>query len=233
MKKSIWLYLFFAALILELAAVALSWELAQYIAKPLLMTFLGAYFIQQSRGSIAARQLVLLAIFFSWLGDVFLLMQEDNSRYFMAGLVCFLIAHFFYIFFFLRVRSIETVAEPWRLLRIIVVAVYVAVLFIYLYSSLGELRLPVLAYALALGTMLVCCWHAFTAGSSWFWFCLAGAVLFVISDSLLAINKFKSPFPASGFWIILTYALAQFAIVYGSLQWLALQRQHSHQKLVM
>jgi len=91
MKKSIWLYLFFAALILELAAVALSWELAQYIAKPLLMTFLGAYFIQQSRGSIAARQLVLLAIFFSWLGDVFLLIQEDNSRYFMAGLVCFLI----------------------------------------------------------------------------------------------------------------------------------------------
>src|SRR5678815_1584723 len=109
MNKSIWLYLFFTALILELVAVVLSWPTVQYIAKPLLMTFLGAYFIQKSRGSIAVRQLVLLAIFFSWLGDVFLLMQEDNSRYFMAGLVCFLIAHLFYIFFFLRVRSIETV----------------------------------------------------------------------------------------------------------------------------
>jgi len=233
MKKSIWIYLFFVTLILELTAIALSWESVQYIVKPLLLTFLGAYFIQQSRGSVAARQLVLFAIFFSWLGDVFLLMQEDNSRYFMAGLLSFLIAHIFYIFFFLRVRAIETVAEPWRILRIIVVAVYVAILFIYLFPSLGELRLPVLAYALALGTMLVCCWHAFTPGSSWFWFCLAGAVLFVISDSLLAINKFKSPFPGAGFWIILTYALAQFAIVYGSLQWLALQRQHSHQKLVM
>ena len=233
MNKSIWLYLFFTALILELVAVVLSWPTVQYIAKPLLMTFLGAYFIQKSRGSIAVRQLVLLAIFFSWLGDVFLLMQEDNSRFFMAGLVSFLIAHIFYIVFFLRVRSIETVAEPWRLPRIIVVAVYVAALFIYLFSSLGELRLPVLAYALALGGMLICCWHAFTPGSSWFWFCLAGAALFVISDSLLAINKFKSPFPGAGVWIMLTYTLAQFAIVYGSLQWLTIQRQHSHQKLVM
>jgi hypothetical protein len=41
--------------------------------------------------------------------------------------------------------------------------------------------------------MLVCCWHAFTPAVHGL-ACLAGAVLFVISDSLLAINKFKSPF---------------------------------------
>jgi uncharacterized membrane protein YhhN len=45
---------------------------------------------------------------------------------------------------------------------------------------------------------------------------MLGALLFVISDSILAINKFYQPFEAAGVLIMLTYGLAQFFIVEGA-----------------
>jgi uncharacterized membrane protein YhhN len=47
---------------------------------------------------------------------------------------------------------------------------------------------------------------------------LAGAAFFMISDSLLALNKFYEPLPFSNISIISTYALAQYSIVLGILK---------------
>ena len=47
---------------------------------------------------------------------------------------------------------------------------------------------------------------------------LLGAVFFVTSDSILAINKFHSPITLATFWIMLTYLIAQFCITYGILK---------------
>ena len=77
-------------------------------------------------------------------------------------------------------------------------------------------------YALAISAMLITAAHAFvknTGGAAMY--CTAGAGLFVMSDSLLSINKFYDSFPAAGTAIMLTYGLAQFAITKGSLQYLA------------
>jgi uncharacterized membrane protein YhhN len=54
--------------------------------------------------------------------------------------------------------------------------------------------------------------------SAGFWFALAGAVLFMISDSLLAINKFMNPLPQASLFIMLTYIAAQYLIVEGILR---------------
>ena len=46
---------------------------------------------------------------------------------------------------------------------------------------------------------------------------MIGAIFFIISDSLLAINKFYFPLPYSAFWIMSTYSFAQYFIVSGIL----------------
>ena len=55
---------------------------------------------------------------------------------------------------------------------------------------------------------------------------MAGALLFVISDSVLAINKFYHPFEIAGIIIMLTYGLAQFFIAEGAIQYI----QFSHKE---
>jgi uncharacterized membrane protein YhhN len=52
-------------------------------------------------------------------------------------------------------------------------------------------------------------------------YCIAGAFLFLCSDSVLALNKFYQAFPGAGVLIMLSYGLAQFAIAKGSLLYLA------------
>jgi uncharacterized membrane protein YhhN len=80
------------------------------------------------------------------------------------------------------------------------------------------LRVPVAAYVLVIATMAAQAWgrakHLGTAGSHWLaW----GSVLFMLSDTLLALDKFVSPLPVAGLWVLATYYLAQGFIVQGRL----------------
>ena len=110
MKRSIWIILFAIDAVAELIAVQLNDETVQFIAKPLLMILLGAYFISQTRNiKSPLKKWILIALFFSWAGDVVLMFQESKSIFFMLGLVAFLFAHIFYIFFFHNIRVIENI----------------------------------------------------------------------------------------------------------------------------
>ena len=51
-----------------------------------------------------------------------------------------------------------------------------------------------------------------------FWLVFVGSIFFMLSDSVLAINKFFSPVTAAGFWVMSTYILAQFLIIQGLLK---------------
>jgi uncharacterized membrane protein YhhN len=44
-----------------------------------------------------------------------------------------------------------------------------------------------------------------------------GSVLFMLSDALLALDKFVSPLPLAGLWVLASYYLAQVLIVQGRL----------------
>ena len=221
MNSRYWCYLFFADLLTGLAAIALHNIDVHRIAKPLLMSFLFMWFMASSATFSPLRYWLAAALFFSWLGDFFLLMEEKSPAWFMAGLGSFLLAHVLYILFFIKVRN-RQITKKWNLLIIIVVEGYAASLFVFLYPHIGSLKVPVAVYAVTIATMLVTAAHAFgknrqQAGR----YCVTGAALFVASDSLLALNKFYHPFAAAGIGIMLTYGLAQFAITKGSLLYLA------------
>ena len=136
---------------------------------------------------------IIIALLFSWLGDVLLMLQGDNSIFFLLGLSAFLLAHVFYILFFHFVRVRENVKSRWYLLLIVVI--YYALLISILSPWLGEMKLPVRIYGIVISFMFMLAMHMlFIKNNRAGLLMMAGALLFVISDSVLAINKFYHPF---------------------------------------
>jgi uncharacterized membrane protein YhhN len=136
-------------------------------------------------------------------------------------LVSFLCAHLAYISFFVKIKKPAT--GWWKKNRIVIfmVLAYGLLLLAILWSHLGAMQIPVLIYTICIVTMLLACMRTQPAvpKAIWIWMGM-GAWLFVISDSILALNKFMQPFQLAGTFIMLTYGLAQLFIVIGSIRFL-------------
>ncbi len=162
---------------------------------------------------------MIAAIAFSWLGDVLLMFQSKGSIFFLLGLSAFLTAHIFYIIFFHVIKKEQGVKSKSILLAPVVV--YYAVLISILYPVLADMKAPVLVYGLVISFMLLLALHMlFIKDKDAGKYMVLGAVLFVVSDSVLAFNKFYQPFEAAGFIVMLTYGLAQLFIVKGAIRYI-------------
>lgn len=207
--------LFWLLVLTDLVAVMFNISWLLFIAKPLLMPAL-AFHLFNSGVEIAGRNQIIAAVFFSWLGDVFLLLEDLNPTFFIAGLVSFLIAHICYIIFFLFVKQRTSSLLKKRPVYILIVAGYGAALVWLLFPHLGALKIPVLIYSTVICSMLLCSIHIYQkVKEPANRFYVTGAALFVLSDSLLAINKFYQPLPLAGVLIMLSYCAAQYFIASG------------------
>src|SRR5262245_12456616 len=155
--------------------------------------------------------ILAMALASSSLGDV--LLDLEPERLFIKGLLAFLAAHLIYILLFVRnwVRPLRP--KGWRLALVAAVLVYSLLLSQWLAPSLGAVAGPVTLYICIITVMAV---SAILAGFSKPWV-YTGVILFLISDSILAVNKFKSPMPMSGYLVWATYYLAQYGIAIGFL----------------
>lgn len=207
--------LFVVIAFVQLLAILFELENLRFITKPILMPCLA---LAVYGNSIAGKQraLILTALFFSFLGDSFLLFDYKNPLFFIFGLVSFLITHILYIIYFIGIKPFRPSVlktQPWIILLVLA---YGFGLVYFLYPSLGDLKIPVIVYALIICTMLLCSIHIYkrvnVRGGRYF---IAGALLFVISDSLLAIHKFYAAFQYGSFLIMLTYCAAQYFIAKG------------------
>lgn len=223
-----------AYLLFALAALADLWMVAvhaegRWITKPLLMPLLALAFALETKGKPRAARLVLAALFFSWLGDVFLMLEYRNPSFFIIGLVSFLTAHLLYIIYFARIPATEGASFiRSRPVMLLAVLAYVVELLYVLWPYLGGMTVPVLVYGIVIGTMLCfALWQYGKIPQAATWLLIFGALLFVCSDSLLAINKFRSPLPHGGLWVMATYILAQYGIARGSARELHARQQTS------
>lgn len=186
-------------------------QMAMFI-KPLFMPLLIAHYISNTEYE-KLRYAILLALFFSGMGDT-LLLWGNEPLFFMAGLGSFLLAHLSYIWLFHK-QGGTTIR--WNKLIVPFSVLYGLLFFYHLYPHLGDMKLPVGVYAVVLTTMMITAFFRRSRPYS-FLFVFVGAVLFVISDSLLAESKFVQK--GSGeynFWVMLTYLTAQFFIIKGLL----------------
>lgn len=215
--KKIALIVFFIVSLGELIAIAVQSEQLAMVCKPLIMVTLGVYYLLSA--GIDRSFVVLLAIVFSLAGDTSLMFDSVNSIYFMIGLVSFLISHVFYIIAYRQHQNDES-ADALQGIQKLRAAFPIVLagtgLVVILYPVLGALKFPVIVYALVLVVMVLNA--LFRLGRTSvvsFWFVFVGAMFFMVSDSLLAFNKFLSPLPHSGLLIMSTYISAQFLIIEG------------------
>lgn len=214
---SISLYVIVACADLVGLALDESWAILHLIAKPLLMPCLIA-FVWLERKHIQAFAWIIAALIFSWMGDIFLM--NAGSMWFILGLSSFLIAHVCYMRRFAlggnKADSTMLKKIPW--LEALVFAVFLNV-FLWLWPTLGEMKLPVTIYSIVIYFMVLLAFsRKGRIPNSSYWIVLAGAILFVLSDSLIAISRFSGPevnIPWAGIWIMLTYTAAQGLIVWG------------------
>ena len=153
-----------------------------------------------------------MALAFSCLGDV--LLDLDGERLFVQGLLAFLTAHFLYVLLF--VRNWPRPLRPGGGQLLLVAAVLLASLLLanWFAPSLGTFAKPVMLYMCVITVMVV---TAVLAGFSTQWI-VAGAILFLISDSLIATHKFKTPVPWRDSLVWATYYLGQYGIAIGFLR---------------
>ena len=175
-----------------------------YVFKPLTMVFIWLIAILGQATFPFYKYMIIIGLLFSLAGDVFLMLPSDR---FLAGLVAFLIAHLFYIAAFLSEISALT---WWPLVPLVI---YGIVIYIIVASSLGKLKLPVLIYVVVILIMAWLAWERWSqTGQSGALLAFVGAVLFVISDTILAINRFRGAFKPSRALNLTTYFAAQWLI---------------------
>ncbi len=206
--------LFFIIVFAELICSSIkSLTTIHYITKPLILLLLIVLFITQSKHlSLKTRKFAILALLFSLIGDILLMFVNKSDLFFIGGLVAFLLAHTMYIIVFLNKRNSKSLSIPF----VVVLMIYAFVLFYVLRNSLGELLIPVIVYMLIILTMVISASLRKDRVSKFSYnLVFIGALFFMISDSILSLNKFYQPIPLSNIGIMLTYAIAQLFIVLG------------------
>ncbi len=215
MKSGFFRYAFFSISFVHLLSEFFGWSDLVFWSKPLLMPMLMlALWMDVSKTEInVSIRFAWVALFFSTAGDLFLLAEKNNNQtfYFYLGLGSFLLAQISYCLSFIRLGSLS-MPTAWK---IIYPLYFIGFILLLLPQLAAVLLFAVIIYGLALTLMAWNSWRTMV-GKGWQSYAgIVGAMLFLISDSLLAINRFKSPVPYAGFWIMCTYIAAQYLIIQG------------------
>lgn len=187
--------------VLDWLAVARRHQATEYVAKPTTLLLLTGVALALTPTDDGQRAWFVAALVLSLAGDVFLMLPSDR---FVAGLASFLLAHIAYIVGLLMERDSTGGVLVGAVL---VIAASVVIGRRILGAAEPKLRLPVAAYMTAIGLMVA---SAFGTRES---AAVTGAVLFYTSDGMIAWNRFVQPFPYARLLIMVTYHVAQAALV--------------------
>ena len=178
-------------------------QLQRYLLKPLTTGLILAVALTvPDPVSALYRGLVAIGILFSMGGDILLMLSGSN--FFLFGLVSFLIAHLFYVTAYWSRSGFHL--TPWLLAPY---ALYTAALLFLLWPHVGAMRVPVVIYGLVLMVM------GWQAAEQWWLLretsallAMIGAALFLLSDSILALDRFRAPIQQRDLLVMTTYYAA-------------------------
>ena len=220
MIEMIFLILFFIISAVEVFSVHKDNDKIEFITKPLLMPILILFYIFgviEGASFLQIDWFIIIALIGGWAGDV-LLMQKNQDKWFLYGMVAFLINQIFYIIsFFLSIPTI-TNFNPWGfylLGPVFLILLFMVPKFI---NKSGEMKIPVLVYLIAILLMHVAAILRLAEfqGLS-FTLVYIGSISFIFSDAVLAVDKWDKEMPNGRAINMTTYILAQFFITLGVL----------------
>lgn len=213
-KKILWAYLVVS--IANIISQIIASEPLNQFTKPLLIPILIYYVYRSKIGAVTARILLMsLALMLSWIGDIALMFQ-GKTIFFLIGIGFFLLAQVTYIVVLFR----STYRHPnFDALKVLPFVIYAVGLFKLLLPVTGDFMIPVFIYGIVIAVMAAMARlrQGFTSPIS-YRLALYGSLLFVLSDSILAINKFYATLPFAGALIMMTYIGAQYLLAEGLLK---------------
>ncbi len=227
-NSSITIMLFYwAALIFDCALIVSGAEEYRYFTKLLLMPLLFAMMVSEIENTKKwwSVRIMAVALLFSLIGDALLINPDATVFQFMGGIAAFWVVQACYILFFYRKRPFRQKDATFLFFAVIVILAYFVILHYLMWEKLerAHLQIPVIIYSLTIGFMLLCAFNINNSNSLnklGVMFFIPGALLFIISDSLIALNQFYFVKPVSGVLVMGTYGVAQFLIVMGALRFI-------------
>jgi len=206
MNKIIPLIAFVLFSLIDFYGIYLEKQLMVNFAKPMLMITLFWYYYSNTK---QLNKYFVLGLFFSFLGDLLLL--GTGEVYFIFGLLFFLIAHVFYIIMVLRLiparkpKNFIMASVPFLLLFLILMNI--------LFAGLGSMKIPVIIYAMTISFFgIVSLLLYLETKTKISLILLVGVLIFISSDSILALNLFYKTQSFYPLLIIMSYVLAQYLI---------------------
>jgi len=216
--------------ILDLCVEVFDIAEARLFIKPLICLVLGGYLISKTRLYGNFSKLIFAGLLFSLVGDIALLFAGNGGTFFIVGLSAFLVAHVFYATAFFRdYRYDPDASKKYGHIMLFLMAVSTIGFYFWIRTYLMDLKIPVMAYMIVISIMVIMAGYRYQRVNLLsFQLILAGAICFIISDTLLAINKFVQPFVFSGVFIMATYMAAQFLITVGALERIVFLKEKSY-----
>lgn len=216
-KLSIYsLYAFYLFSIINLIEQVVNTGWLDLATKPFLMITLLLFYLSTRFGSLS--KFIVGALAFSWIGDVLLMLQVKFEDLFLFGLAAFLIAHIYYILGFRKAKfdKIGKTNQSFMHTRLVFLIFIGGALIYMLYPYLDEMLVPVISYTVVIIFMAIAALlrRGWTVDKS-FIMVYSGALLFIMSDAMIAIDKFMNPIVQARLLIMATYIAAQFLIIKG------------------
>ncbi len=226
MKQSTFSLYYFSIGVIFIILVQLHLFLPAVIVKALIIPSLMLYYFSRAKKSISiVHILILTGLFFSWQGDILLQFSNegperylDSDSWFLLGIIAYFLTQVLYVIVFLRQRGRNTILGK-RIYQLFLVTAYGFLVLWLVYNQLGDFRIPVIIYAAAILTMLASALNRYGKVNGLSYMLVAsGALLFVLSDSLIAINHFYEKINFARIFIMVTYVTAQYLIAIGCLR---------------
>ena len=211
-KIKITFLIFVLVSILDIIGVIFKIPTLIVVFKPLILLSLVVLYIVSSS---ERNKIYILALICSFLGDVFLIFEGEF--YFIAGLLSFLIAHL--LFIRIVVKRLQKNLYSKIVVSIIPFLTFYLVLIFTLKNSLGELLIPEIIYGLTIAVFgMVSLIDYLNTKSIKSLYMLIGAVIFMFSDAILAVNRFYKSEHTLEVLVMITYVFAQYLIYKSMIQ---------------
>lgn len=220
LKNKLCTMIYFLVFLIQLLAIYFHAENLFSFTKPLIAMVLMLWLYQGTQLKGRFHKRMFTGLIFALFGDIFFMIQPAKTAYFVYGLLAFLLCHVFYIrAFTLDHKSNPHQKNPFFLWAVGGFAIFCSGLFFYLQPHLNILQFPVLMYAILVAVMAIMAVNRLgKVNVLSYRLILGGALFFMLSESLLAINKFAKPVPMADFWVMASYMLAQYLIIFGAVE---------------
>lgn len=209
--------LFLVLFIVQLLVTLFSPSTFAIVTQALIILSLIVFFVQKTKLKGRFHKRLFTGLLFALLSGILLLFPFIPSTY---SWTCFLLVHLFYIrAFYLDFRSAQELDKKNARIAILACSVFGMGFYVMIRPFLDSSRLPMMLFIFVSCMMLMMAvFRNLRVNQESFKLVFAGVLLFVLSNSLLALHMFTDSFSLAELWISSTYLLAQFFIVRGGVE---------------